>query len=334
MLAASRYEAVDSSSGWSRASKLKALVGVLALAVIVVVTVVAVASQSGTDSTTSSPNTYKTSSSCPLPRGISELTIRGRKVSMFVPDTIASGALPLILLFHGISSSPSDIEVKAHMQEKNNGRFIVAYPYGIGSFKAFNGAGCCDEKGPDDVGFARDVIQELEDLGCAEKYNAFVSGFSNGAFMTHKIGCEIGDRADGNPWVRAIAPHSGLLGSYNKTPYECKPVRHVPIMSFHGIADKTVPVSGANPNPLSSGVWKSYTATRDAWAAINGCSASNEVTRSPTTTCAQYSCPADGSVEFCSVNGLAHNWSGNERPTQDYDATSAFMNFFLANKKK
>lgn len=334
MLAASRYEAVDSSSGWSRVSKIKAAIGVLALAVVVVVTLVAVAASSSNDVGAPAPNTFTTTSSCPLPRGVSELTIKGRQVSMYTPDTIASGPLPMILMFHGIASSPSDIEVKAHMQEKSKGRFIIASPYGIGSFKAFNGAGCCDEKGPDDVGFARDVIQELEDLGCAQKYNAFAAGFSNGAFMTHRIGCEIGNREDGNPWVRALAPHSGLLGSYSKTPYQCKPVQPVPIMSFHGVADKTVPVSGANPNPLSPGVWQSFTSTRNSWASINGCSVSNDVTRSPTTTCAKYNCPEGASVEFCSVNGLAHNWSGNERPAEDSDATSAFMEFFLANRKK
>jgi len=252
---------------------------------------------------------------------------------MYTPDSIASGPLPLIMMFHGISSSPVDVESKARLQETVAGRFIIAYPYGIGVLKAFNGAGCCDKNGPDDVTFAREVVRELENLGCAQQYNAFATGFSNGGFMSHKIGCEAGYRTDNEPWFRAIAPHSGLLGSYDKNPYVCRSSQKIPVLSFHGAADRTVPISGANPNPLSPAVWQSFSSTRDSWAAHNGCNSPTVITRAPATQCTQFVCPAGTSVEFCLSEGLAHQWMGHTRPDQDYDATAAIFDFFTANKK-
>lgn len=205
-------------------------------------------------------------------------------------------------------------------------------PYGIGGFSAFNGLGCCDKNGPDDVAYAKAIVTYLEDNGCTQKYNAFQTGFSNGGFMGHKIGCEGGLRSDGEPWFRAIAPHSGLIGSYDKTPYNCKPSQNVPIMAFHGAQDKTVPISGQNPNPFNSAVWTSWQATMDQWAVANKCVGSPTKTQvTSTTDCTKYSNGC--SVEFCLASGLDHNWMGSEN-SQDYDATGAILKFFKANLKK
>jgi polyhydroxybutyrate depolymerase len=232
-------------------------------------------------------------------------------------------------MFHGISSSPTDVEAKAHLQSQP-GRFLIAYPYGIGSMKAFNGAGCCDRNGPDDVAFAKEIVLELEALGCSQRHNAFVSGFSNGGFMSHRVGCEAGYRDDGQPWFRAMAPHSGLLGSYDSTPNPCASTQKIPILSFHGAQDPTVAITGANPNPWSPAKWQSFSSTRDSWAAHNECTDPVEVTRTSTTTCTTYTCPAGSSVEFCLSDSLKHNWMGNEN-VNDYDATSAIFDFFTAN---
>jgi polyhydroxybutyrate depolymerase len=153
--------------------------------------------------------------------------------------------------------------------------------------------------------------------------------------MSHRLGCEAGYRTDGEPWLRAIAPHSGLLGSYDRNPYRCASTQKIPIMAFHGSADTTVPISGANPNPLSPAVWQSFATTRDSWATHNDCSSPTVVNRAPSTQCTQYVCPAGTSVEFCLADGLAHAWlrMGHLRPTQDYDATAAIFNFFASNLK-
>jgi len=309
---------------------------VIGLVLVVTVSVVSASAnnQAQHDAPAAAPVGSGTQKVCPLPLGISDLTVKDRQVSMYTPDTIAQGPLPLILMFHGIMSSPPDVEAKARLQTKSNGRYLIAYPYGIGSLRSFNGAGCCDENGPDDVAFAKEIVLELEALGCARAYDSFVTGFSNGGFMSHRIGCEAGYRPDNEPWFRAIAPHSGLLGWYDATPYQCTSPQAVPIMSFHGATDRTVPISGANPNPLSPAVWQSFVSTRDTWARHNGCSSPREISRAPSTTCTAFSCPAGTSVEFCLAEGLGHNWMGNQNPEQDYDATKAIFEFFAANFKK
>lgn len=265
-------------------------------------------------------------SACKLATGSYDITINGRKVNLFVPTVATMGPLPLILMFHGITSTPQDVEAKARLQLQTIG-LIIAYPYGSGSMKAFNGAGCCEKNGPDDVELAKQIITYLESTGCTQVHNVFVSGFSNGAFMAHRVGCEAGFRPDGEPWVRAIAPHSGLIGSYSSTPYVCATSQNLPVLAFHGSADKTVPISGNNPNPFNSAVWNSLQATVDIWVSKNKCSnASPEVVQKTSTTkCYKYS--GGCSVQYCVADGLGHEWMGHERK-EDYDATHALLEFF------
>lgn len=263
--------------------------------------------------------------------GIHSIEISGtkRQFEVYRPSSLQDNtAAPLVLVIHGLSSSPTDIEKKVKMKataEKEG--WLVAYPIAIGSFKSFNGLGCCADS-QDDVTMIKGVIDYMEEHACADTHNVFATGFSNGGFMSHRLGCEIGERDDGFRWINAIAPHSGLIGSYSPTtPYECKPGTSVPILSFHGTSDAVVGYNGNNPNPLSRAVWNSFMATMNIWA-TNNCGASYTTTTThPTasTTCVA----ANGcDVEFCTIEGLAHTWSGDDKDRDDIDATSAVADFF------
>ena len=80
------------------------------------------------------------------------LTVGGisRKYSLYVPSSVTYPAA-LLVAWHGISSSPNDIESKMKLtQYANSLGFILVYPEaknkGASSLLspvAFNGAGCC-----------------------------------------------------------------------------------------------------------------------------------------------------------------------------------------------
>ena len=58
----------------------------------------------------------------------------------------------------------------------------------------------------DDIGLTRAIIAEADSRLCLDGKRIFVTGFSNGGFMSHRIACELADL------VAAIAPVSGVLG--------------------------------------------------------------------------------------------------------------------------
>jgi len=85
----------------------------------------------------------------------------------------------------------------------------------------------------DDIGFIEALLDELEDTYCIDRSRIYMTGFSNGGFLTQKMGCELNHR------LAAIAPQHGqsFLG-YNCEPKYDEPM---PIINIWGTNDKTVP---------------------------------------------------------------------------------------------
>jgi len=270
-----------------------------------------------------------------LKSGSITLPTSGRKFELFVDANLAANELhPIVLIWHGLSGSVADIEESLKFrQEADAANWILAYPIsGTGFPAAFNGKGCCDKNGPDDVAYAKEIITYLERTMCADGHKVFSTGFSNGGFMTHKLACDAGLRDDGHSWIRAAAPHSGLIGEYPSTALppaaqypNCNPPVPVPIISFHGTTDGTVKYNGVNPNPFSSAKWYSFEDTKLIWKRANKCSDAAPLLSNPTSTsrCEVY---ADCAVTWCHITGLAHAWA--TQPTH-VDATDQTIAFFL-----
>lgn len=256
----------------------------------------------------------------------------GRKFELYYRASLPSTKRnPAIIVFHGINASPEQVETKSHFHnEADNFDWIVVYPVGAGSFSAFNGKGCCDRDGPNDVQYAKDVITYLEEKMCFDGSRVFAAGFSNGGFMTHRLGCEAGLRSDGKPWIRAIAPHSGLIGEYGSIPsvdsYTGCSGGKTPILAFHGTEDNVVRFDGGNPNPLSPARWFSFEDTLKIWKKKNNCGTEQGLVSSSTqtTTCVTYS---QCEIEWCTIRGLKHDWSGYANQN-DLGATSEIVTFF------
>lgn len=269
-----------------------------------------------------SNNTVSTSCVNTLPAGIHtvEVTSGGKKrtFDMYVPAGLMDNEpRPVVFFWHGYGGSPQKIVEFAHPNEMaDKFRYIVIYPKGTGILAGFNGAGCCPLIFADDVAFFRDMSSWAGSNMCGDSSNIFSAGFSNGGFMTNRLACEASDV------VKGIAVHSG---SMNKN-YACSPSKGMPTLLIHGDADPTVPYFG-------NGIWKSFGELVQKWSELNQCGPeSNAVSgyTSEKTECVRYnSCARDNvPLEFCTVMGLGHKWSGGD----DYqiDATSYIFNFFEA----
>lgn len=246
-----------------------------------------------------------------------QLTSSGqsRSFDLFVPKSLANGdPRAAVFVWHGFSGTPIKMQsiTKASMQAELYKWFVV-YPKGTGLIKGFNGAGCCPGVTANDVQFAKDIVMWLKTEMCLDDSRVFSTGFSNGGFMSNRLGCEAPDV------FKAIAPHSGTMG---KT-FFCNPSRGVPVLMFHGDADPTVPFFG-------NGQWFSFAEVATKWAALNQCdeATARDSYTSETTTCVRYdSCGRDNvPFEYCEISGLAHSWSGERN--FDVDATGHLFKFF------
>ncbi len=158
-----------------------------------------------------------------VPAGHEErtLTIGGleRRYLFHVPKSYKPGSsIPLVIMLHGMGGTAILLATRDRLVGKGDAEgFMVVYPEATrpdplqpaslrSNPQAWNdGSGRfhAAEENIDDVGFIRSMIDELSKEYSIDQDRVFVTGFSNGASMTFRIGAELANR------VVAIAPHSG-----------------------------------------------------------------------------------------------------------------------------
>jgi polyhydroxybutyrate depolymerase len=254
---------------------------------------------------------------------------RARSALVHVPATYsATKPAMLVLSFHGVTMSAEEEATLTGMNAVSDEHgFVVAYPRGVG--KSWNaGPVCCGqavEEVVDDVQFVRDLLAALEEKLAVDKNRIFATGFSNGGFFSHRVGCELADR------IAAIAPVAGVMGIERN---DCHPARPISVLDFHGTDDWVVPYNGS--------LLGSFIPAPDAvaaWRAADGCGATEQGFASGDTTCERAACAAGTEVSFCTVRGGGHAWPGSHlddpsnlgRATQDVDASRMIYDFFVAN---
>ncbi len=244
----------------------------------------------------------------------------------------ATRPTPLVLAFHGIALDAEEmIRISGLSEQADTSGFIVAYPNGTGGNKSWNGGHCCGEAAKnnvDDVGFTRALIDELTASLNIDPQRVYATGFSNGAIMVYRLACELSDR------IAAIGPVSAtqILDDQQA----CHPARSVPIIHFHGTADRLNPYDGGT---TSAGF--EYVPVQDAigfWAGQNTCPTQPQSATSGNIQHDVYAPCAEGTaVELYTVLDGEHAWPGGEavspqvgEPTMEISATPLMWEFFAA----
>jgi len=170
-----------------------------------------------------------------------------------------------------------------------------------------------------------DLLTHVEATACVDENRVFVTGYSNGAFMSSAIACQYSGR------VAAVAPVAGI-----QAVAPCRTTRPVPVIAFHGTADPLVHYDGspskaaeALPHPDgpgesaaqeaiefgATGVFKQGPTVPQqaaAWAKRNGCSTNVTTTRvAEQVALLSWSCPNHADVELFRVQGGGHTWPGS-----------------------
>jgi polyhydroxybutyrate depolymerase len=207
---------------------------------------------------------------------------RPRRALLFTPPTTdASAARPLVVMLHGMGGSGIGAMEETMWSNKARAEgFVVAYPDatrphesapralqrnppawndGSGRFHA-------GQERVDDVGFIRALIAKCIAEFQVDAKRVFVTGFSNGASMTFRLGAELAAT------VAAIAP---VAGSCWTEPLAL--ARGVSLLYVTGTADPLNPIEGGYPklarsNKEQGGERKPPVQTMiDKWVRANGC---------------------------------------------------------------
>lgn len=252
-----------------------------------------------------------------------------RSYFVHVP-TAYDGSKPLavIIALHGLTDDAGKMEKLTgfdSLADKNG--FLVVYPDGIGgSWNAGNCCGTAQTTQVDDIGFLLAVVKDFSAHYCVDPKRIFATGFSNGAYMAQRLGCEKADI------FAAIAPVSGEINLKS-----CKPSRPLPVLEFHGNADFIVPFGGGG---LTGGAW-SVDETIAFWKENGGCTDAKpaNISKNGNATCTGYSaCKGGAAVELCVLDGCGHQWPSSPEPASlfggkmstDIDASAAIWAFFAA----
>lgn len=237
-----------------------------------------------------------------------------RYYDVYVPDSYdGSLAYPLVVDIHGLGSNKTAQRLTSGMRPLSElENFIVAYPHGLYGLPnapeernpvtgfplegpSFNAGGVCcgaaEENGTDDIGFVRAMVEAIDAASHIDTTRVYVTGLSNGGFMSHRLACETPDI-----FAAAVPFAASTLQNLN---IDCAQ-QPIPILTFQGLTDSLVPYDG-------NIIYKSAHESLEAWKQYNGCtSPTPDVTEtiSDTAFCETYnSCSDNADTGLCSVTG-------------------------------
>lgn len=176
--------------------------------------------------------------------------------------------LPLLILLHGYGATPEAQDLLLRFSKQvDSERFVLLIPQGTANeegtyFWNATDACCGWDSGVDDVGYLLSLVDEAEAAWGAGLSSVFITGHSNGGYMSYRMACEAPDRIDG------IAP---LAGAPWKDPEDCAVGDPVPVLHIHGDGDESVLYEGSGSTP---GALESV----ERWADRAGCTGSEQGT--------------------------------------------------------
>ncbi len=162
-----------------------------------------------------------------------------RKYLLYIPRSYnPEQPVPLVISLHGFKDYPARQMRKSGWNRlaKKEG-FIVVYPLGSGMPPAWK---LYDYKNPTanptaDIHFISELIDYLQAHYAIDPNRIYANGLSNGGGMSLALACTLSER---------IAAIGSVVGAYFYPLEVCQQTRPVPMITFHGLADKLVSYYG------------------------------------------------------------------------------------------
>ena len=255
---------------------------------------------------------------------------RKREYLLYVPRSYdRAKPTPLVISLHGAALwGAAQQEISQWNRVAESQGFIVVYPSGASGAgpRVWRMGGRAGH--PRDVRFISELIDTLEAAYNIDPARIYANGLSNGGGMAFVLSCTMSDR------IAAV----GMVAAAQLLPFSwCTDRRPVPMIAFHGTADRAGPYDGGT-SWVAPGAFPNVLAWTRNWARRNQCGANpvDSVVAAGVTRRAYTNCADDADVLLYTIQGGGHTWPGGKPlpewfvgPTSNsVDASSEMWTFF------
>lgn len=289
-----------------------------------------------------------------IPPGHSQVALQvgnlERHYLLYIPPSYEKGKpLPLVIMLHGMGGTALlSLRETGWSAKADSENFIIVYPEatrpeqkrspnlrtnpqawndGSGRFHAA-------EREIDDVAFIKALIESLESSYSIDPDRIYVTGFSNGASMTFRLGAELADR------IAAIAPHSGTCWTESLSP-----ARAISVCYLAGDSDSLNPIGGGFPKLALGGKDQGGRQKPPVMEMITKWGKALKCDETPTTNTNEGGVRMlrfgpgvnHSEVVYYCVEGLGHHWAGGTSQAPEFlvgknnkklNATDVVWDFF------
>ena len=237
---------------------------------------------------------------------------RDRSYRLYKPAGVPPSA-PLVVVLHGYFGSAAQVEREYGWDGlADSGKFVVAYPDGLGRAWNVDGESCCGRpgrEGVDDVAFIGSAVADISKNVSIDTARVYATGMSNGGIMSYTLACTTDIFA-------AIGPVAGTQLNSCRSPHPAS------VMHIHGTADRLVPYGGGQGFSVING--PPVPDVNAFWRNVDQCGAPAVTTNGAVST-STAGCGDNRSVVLITVDGGEHEW-----PTF---ATQRLWEFFAAHPR-
>lgn len=253
-----------------------------------------------------------------------------REYLLYVPQSYdPTRPTPLVISLHGAGGwAAAQKETSGWNEVAERQGFIVVYPSGAAGagpriFHVDSGPGLMK-----DVRFISELIDTLRAAYNIDPARIYANGLSNGGGMSFVLSCTLSDR------IAAV----GMVAAAQTLPWSwCTDHRPVPMIAFHGTADRQVPYHGGTSWAFD-GRFPDVPGWVANWAGRNRCAPNptDSVVATDVTRHEYGECANGAAVVLYTVEGGGHTWPGGKdlpewllgATTHSIDATSLMWTFF------
>jgi polyhydroxybutyrate depolymerase len=249
----------------------------------------------------------------------------GRKYLLYIPEGYDFENMPLVVVLHGYTGTAFGIRNYSKMDQLAlREGFAVVYPQGLRLRGSTHFNVGLDSSDVDDIGFISSLIDYLQDKYGLSEEDTFITGMSNGGYMSYTMVIEKPD------YFKAMASVGGVI-SYH--PWHIEEYQEMNILQIHGTSDLVVPIDGSWPYDDAWGDVPGLDVLLERWKTVN--KTNMELIEQYTESTVSYKYWNEESnkhVWYYEIEGYGHDWpirrQYSNRVDPGFNASELIWEFF------